>query len=269
MHASKCSATAQHKQIGMKAARFLVVAALFSASLPAALHAQGDGGLLLTRADLELSAQKAELGATKGDYADRMKNASAAAAIRQRLRDGDIQVGDRIVVTITTDKPRADTVVVRSGRVLEIGGLMVVPVSGVLRSELQDRVAVEVRKYIKAERVEVTPLVRIAVLGAVMRPGYFVFAPDLTINDAIMGAGGPTPGADLQRSSVRRGAAEYRTKQETGDAFASGLTLDQFGMSAGDELIVGEHKQFSPTAMIGATGALASVLMLFVTMRRH
>lgn len=269
MRMSKCFATARHQHIAKRGACFLLAAAIVASIWPATSHAQVDGGLLLTRADLELRAQKAEAGAINGSYAERMKNASVAAATRQRLRDGDIQVGDRVVVTIVTDKSRTDTVVVRSGRVLEIDGLMSVPVTGVLRSELQDRVAAEVEKYIKADRVEVTPLVRIAVLGAVLRPGYFVFAPDLTINDAIMGAGGPTPTADVQRSIVRRGTAEYRTKQETGDAFASSLTLDQFGMAAGDQLIVGEHKQFSPTALIGATGAAASVLMLFVTMRRH
>jgi protein involved in polysaccharide export with SLBB domain len=191
-----------------------------------------------------------------------------AAAIRQRLRDGDLQVGDRVVVTIVSDSLRRDTVVVRSGRTLELRGMVVVPVAGVLRSELQERVATEVRKYIKAQQVEVTPLMRVGILGAVARPGYFAFASDLPLTDAIMGAGGPTANADMGRSSVRRRNQEYRSSGETSQAIANGLTLDQFGLAAGDELVVGQSRGLGASAIIGMAGALASVLALVVAMHR-
>jgi len=115
-----------------------------------------------------------------------------AAAIHDRLRDGDFHIGDRIVVTVVSDSVRRDTVVVRSGRVMELLGMIEVPVTGVLRSELHDRVSTEVLKYVKAQQIEVVPLTRVGVLGAVTRPGYFAFPADIPLTDAIMGAGGPT-----------------------------------------------------------------------------
>jgi protein involved in polysaccharide export with SLBB domain len=142
----------------------------------------------------------------------------------------------------------------------------VVPVAGVLRSELQERVSSEVLKYVKAHQVDVTPLLRVGVLGAVARPGYFAFASDIPLTDAIMGAGGPTATADVDRSIIRRRNQQFRSSGETSKAIASGLTLDQFGLSAGDELVVGQRREFSAGTLIGLTGALASVLALVLAL---
>jgi protein involved in polysaccharide export with SLBB domain len=190
-----------------------------------------------------------------------------AAAIRQRLNDGDLQVGDKVVVTIVSDAVHRDTVVVRPDRTLQLPGMIVVPVAGVLRSEIQERVSSEVLKYVKAQQVEVTPLMRVGVLGAVTRPGYFAFASDLPISEAIMGAGGPTGTADVGRTTVRRRHQEFRSADETSKAIDSGLTLDQFGLSAGDELVIGQNHS-NGAALLGMTGVLASVLTLFVALKR-
>ena len=147
--------------------------------------------------------------------------------------------------------------------------MIIVPLAGVLRSELQKRVSTEVLKYVKAQRIDVIPLMRVGVLGAVARPGYFAFASDIPITDAIMGAGGPTGTADVGRSIVRRQNQEYRSAGETGKAISSGLTLDQFGLSAGDELVVGQRREFGASTLIGMTGALASVLYLVFALRHR
>jgi protein involved in polysaccharide export with SLBB domain len=237
-------------------------------SISAESQTQSSAGLLISRADLTAAAARAELAAITGEPANRAQNAMIAAAIRQRLRDGDLQVGDRVVVTIVSDAVHRDTVVVRSGPTLELPGMIVVPVAGVLRSELKDRVSTEVMKYVKAQQVDVTPLLRVGVLGAVTHPGYFAFASDIPLTDAIMGAGGPTVAAAVDRSIIRRRNQQYRSAGETSKAIASGLTLDQFGLSAGDELVVGQRRDFGVSTLIGLSGALASVLALFVALNR-
>lgn len=253
------------------AARGFVTAMLLSslASVKAGGQARSAPELLVSRADLTAAATQADVAAATGDPAKRAENALTAAAIRERLRDGDLQVGDRVIVTIRSDAVHRDTVVVRSGRSLELLGIISVPVAGVLRSELQDRISAEVLKYVKAQQIEVTPLVRVGILGAVARPGYFAFASDIPLTDAIMGAGGPTGSADVQRSTVRRKNQEYRSSGETSKAIANGLTLDQFGLAAGDELVVGQQRQFGVSTLLGMTGTLASVLALMVALRRH
>jgi hypothetical protein len=192
-----------------------------------------------------------------------------AAAIRQRLRDGDLQVGDRVIVSFISDAVHRDTVIVRSERSLELSGMIIVPVAGVLRSELKERVSTELSKYVKAQRIEVTPLMRVGVLGAVSRPGYFAFPSDILLTDAIMGAGGPTGGAAIERSIVRRGNQQFRSPDQTSKAIARGLTLDQLGLAAGDELVVGERRGFDVSRAIGLTGAAASVVALIFTIGRR
>lgn len=247
----------------------LAGAALASIAARAAnAQAASTNALLASRADLTAAATRFETAATKGDPGKRAQSAMVAAAIRERLRDGDFQVGDRIVVTVVSDAVRRDTVVVKSGRVMELLGLVDVPVTGVLRSELHDRVAAEVLKYVKAQQIEVTPLMRVGILGAVARPGYFAFPSDIPLTDAIMGAGGPTGIADFDRSVVRRKNQEFRTSEETRNAIAGGLTLDQFGLTAGDELVIGQRSGFSAGSAMAAVGALSSVLALVVTLRR-
>src|SRR3954471_9496121 len=54
-------------------------------------------GLLASRAELTAEAADAEAAATAGDPAQRAANAIRAAALRERLRDGDLRVGDRVI----------------------------------------------------------------------------------------------------------------------------------------------------------------------------
>ncbi|HKR08970.1 MAG TPA: SLBB domain-containing protein [Gemmatimonadaceae bacterium] len=245
----------------------LTAALLITASIcipRAGALAQSDRGLLATRQSLTAAAATAEEAALHGSDTEKAQNALLAASLRKRLLDGDFQVGDRVVVTIVTDVARKDTAVVRSDRTMELQGMIVVPVAGVLRSEVRDRVSSEVLKYIKAQQIEVVPLMRVAVLGAVARPGYFAFASDIPISEAIMGAGGPTVTADVTRSVVRRGTQEFRSSRQTSQAIAGGITLDQFGIAAGDELVIGQKRNLGPNVFFGVTGALASVLTLFL-----
>ena len=225
-----------------------------------AAQAQSAPGLLTSRTDLTAAAASEAGGSASG--------AMQSAAIRQRLRDGDFQVGDRIVVTVVANETRTDTLIVRPGRIIELPGKITIPLTGVLRSELQTLVETEVLKFVKAHQVVATPLMRLAILGHVARPGYFAFASDIPLTDAIMSAGGPSATADLERSIVRRGNQEYRSAKDTKAAIAKGLTLDQFGLTAGDELIVGERREMLSSSALRIIGVVTSLVTLGIALNR-
>jgi len=235
----------------------VVVASAMLAAAPSRAQGQYATSVLTSRVELTTAAAQA----------DQAKNALLAASIRQRLRDGDFKVGDRVFVAIVSDVMHSDTLIVRTGRILELPGKITVPLDGVLRSELKDRVTTEVLKYVRAREIEVTPLTRLGVLGEVAHPGFFAFASDTPLSDAIMGAGGPTPLADIERSVIRRGSLVYRSADDTRRAIASGLTLDQFGINAGDELVIGRQRDINSATVIGIVGAAASLLTIFVALR--
>jgi protein involved in polysaccharide export with SLBB domain len=253
----------------MRRFRFRVLFSAFGAIAlaPAVSSGQAVASLLTSRAELTAAAEQAE-GLAAGGNGSTTRNALLAASIRQRLRDGDFQPGDRVILKIVSGLPHTDTLTVHSGRILELPGKISLPLSGVLRSELEDRVSTEVLKYIKAAQVTVTPLTRIGVLGEVSRPGYFALASDAPITDAIMAAGGPTGTADVERTIVRRGSQEYRSSGETRQAVSRGLTLDQFGLRAGDELVVGKKRDLIGGPFFGLVGALASLTAVFVALSR-
>lgn len=254
--------TTPYRSIARRGLKMLAILTA-TASLPALAVAQAGSGVLTSRAELAAAESSASQGG------DSQKGALVAAAIRQRLRDGDFQVGDRVIVTVVANTTRTDTMTVRSGRILELPGKLTIPLAGVLRSELRDRVSAEILKYVKADEIIVTPLMRVGILGEVARPGYFAFASDMPITDAIMGAGGPSPTADLDRSVVKRGNHEIRSSKDTRAAIARGLTLDQFGLSAGDELVVGRRKELISPAFLGVLGVLGSLVTLSVALNHR
>jgi protein involved in polysaccharide export with SLBB domain len=245
---------ARYENAAIRLASFLV-ACLTIASTPLRAGGQTPTGLLSSRDELTVAAAQAEQSG----------NSSRATAIRQRLKDGDFRVGDRIVFIMTSDIPHKDTLVVHTGLLVELPGKAVLPLAGVLRSELREKVTAEVLKYVKAVDIEVIPLTRIGVLGEVLRPGFFALRSDLPITEAIMVAGGPTPSADIDRTFVKRASQAYRSAEETRQAVRNGLTLDQFGFTPGDELVIGRQPSIiSPyiNAFVGLTASVVGIWFL-------
>src|SRR6478672_10273876 len=66
-------------------------------------HAQATQGLLVSREELTARAERAESASMTGDEQSRSRSALLAASIRQRLKEGDFQVGDRVIVRIVSD----------------------------------------------------------------------------------------------------------------------------------------------------------------------
>lgn len=231
---------------------------------PALLAAQSQPSLLTSRAELTAAAERAEK--SQSGNAD---DALAAAAIKQRLREGDFNPGDRIILRVFTDQLHTDTLLVRAGRLVDLPGKTTVSLDGVLRSEVSDKVTAQVLRYVKARQVEVVPLTRIAVMGEVARPGYFALPSDVAIGEAIMQAGGPTVTADMDRSTVLRGQQHIRSGKQLVAALSNGQTLDQFGLTAGDQIVVGRSRDLLNGSLMPFVGAVASLAAIFVALHHR
>jgi hypothetical protein len=246
----------------------LGLAAALVGFTPVVASAQGNGAsarILTSRAELDSMAATAERAALKGE--DRERNQQVAASIRERLREGDFQIGDRVAVTVQIDSIHTDTLLVRSGRVLILpNGPPPLQLAGVLRSEIQPLVKDEILKYVKARRVDAIPLMRVAIVGEVARPNFYDFVYDAPITTALMAAGGPNAMADLSRSVLRRDGKEVHSSTEVSRAIDRGLTLDKFGMQAGDELVIGRRKEFNFTQIFTYTSALAGLVTVYVAL---
>jgi hypothetical protein len=215
-----------------------------------------------SRAELEAQAAAAEAQHRSGE----------AWLLRQRLQKGDFQDGDRIIIQVQgnvlagkSPVELPDTLTVRAGKLLELPRMSDLPLEGVLRSELQQRLVDHLSQYIREPSVRAAPLIRIAVLGFVQRPGYIYTAADQPLSDVLMAAGGPSSDADIAHVVIRRGTDVIWNAQDTHTALADGLSLDRLHLRAGDEIFVPTRRHI-PWLTI-ASFAVSAVSLLYVLRR--
>lgn len=216
-----------------------IVALLGALALPAAAQTSARvDAAASTRADLQTRAAELERAIAGADGDARRRLEGELALVRERLAEGDFRVGDRVVLDVRGDSALADTFAVRDGQVLRLPGTGDIGLKGVLRSELQTHLETELRRFIRDPEVEVTPLIRIGVLGEVGAPGFYSFRADEPVSDVIMAAGGPTQNADLERTKILRGDRALIENDNARDVIAQGRTLDQLNLRAGDQIFV-------------------------------
>ncbi len=181
--------------------------------------------------------------------------AASAAAQTESVR---LQPGDAVRLAVR-DEPglTGEFPVVASGNVLlpEIGFVRAAdrPFADVARDVRQ-----AYARYVVNPEVVLIPLVRVAVLGEVRRPGLFPVDPTQTIGDVLASAGGVTPMGNANRITLVRGAERTRLH----------LSPDEPALAAhlrsGDEIVVGAHGWLQQNLPV-LVGAGASVLAAAVT----
>ena len=218
------------------------------------------GPALASRAELEALATSLERQADTTSSPD-AKNATLdrVRLVRARLTDGDFRPGDRIYLTVSGPMPVVDTVSVRAGDSVTVKGITDVSLHGVLRAELEPTLNAAVAKLVRGETVKAGPLLWLAVLGGVTKPGFYAMAPDVLLGDALMRAGGPGGTTDLTRTVIQRNGTELYGRQYVNNALSQGVTLDQLALRSGDQIIVGEKKPKNMTAVLQAAAAILSL----------
>ncbi len=89
---------------------------------------------------------------------------------------------------------------------------------------------------LKAPAVEVTPLFKVSVLGAVMRPGLYSVDPSQTLFDAISLAGGFQPNAKEKEVRLIRHGQSIRVNAE--EELESGSAALDLALQSGDRVVV-------------------------------
>lgn len=217
----------------------------------------------------ELAIKTEQEAASASDAPTRQQKQMQAATIRGRLRDGDFDVGDRVLLAIRGDSAIGDTVTVRAGRIIKLPNLPDISLQGVLRSELQDYLTTQLARYIKRPEVETTSLVRVAVMGSVNKPGFYQLPADLALADAIMIAGGPTQTADVDRTQLKRGNDVIYSSQLLGQEVAKGATLDQLNIRPGDQILIGAKHKTNWALIASIVGITAGLVSTAVVLTRR
>lgn len=214
----------------------------------------------LSRTEIEAAIVKAEKIASSPGYSSRIKRAKRQeiALLKSRLSEGDLQPGDQVILSVQGEKELSDSFTVSANRYITLPAIVDVSLRGVLRSEVENHIATEIRKYLKNPVVHVRTTIRVSVLGAVGRPGFYQLPSEAMVGDAIMLAGGPAGGIDPAKTRVQRSGTEIVGREAFSQALTDGKTLDQMNLQAGDEIIVGGSR--TATAGRNTLGVILPVL---------
>jgi hypothetical protein len=252
------------------------IAVMFMLGFPERIRAQSLAGAprdsrFETRAQLQLEAQTA-----LNEHRD-----ADAVVLQNRLREGDFQEGDRIILSIDTPRVLSsdnspftalggvDTAVVRAGKMLQFTKVPKVPdlsLGGVLRSELGDTLTGYLSKYVRNPSVRATPLLRLAVMGAVAKPGWYLTPSDAVLSDVIMQAG-VVEKSNLSKTVVRRAGTMIWNSDRVRAALADGRSLDRLNLKAGDEIVVDSKRQWSLLNSVQVIGAAVGIYGVILTTR--
>jgi hypothetical protein len=243
----------------------LTVTALALVNGPGTAHGQassapGQSRQFETRADLEAQARLAES----------QHRESEAWLLRSRLEKGDFQEGDRIVVMLHTSAAlqKSETLTVRAGKVVQLPQMDDLSLEGVLRSELTDRFVKHLARYLKDPEARTIPLMRVGVLGAVGRSGYYDTSADLLLSDVIMRAGGPSPDADLNSIRIRRGSTVIWGEKDARTALTDGISLDRLHLRAGDEIEIRARRHIPWSSVISIGVGVIGLAFTLIQLRR-
>jgi polysaccharide export outer membrane protein len=124
---------------------------------------------------------------------------------------------------------------------------------------IRARVQREYAEFVRDASVEITPLYRVRVNGAVNKPGLFTVDPTMSVGDAIGLAGGVSP-------TGRSGAVDLvRDGHRIASSISTSSRLVELALRSGDELYVPERAWFprNTALLLGAVSAAASLVWAF------
>jgi hypothetical protein len=192
-----------------------------------------------TRAELEANLADIEKALAGGNvYSSGVIDAkrAEAALIRDRLENGDFQVGDQLDLTVEGEAPLTGKFSVGNGRVLHLPIFPEIPLKGVLRSEGAASLKEQIGRCIRVPTVRLGSSIRLSMCGAVGKPGYYQLPADMLLSDALMAGGGP--GGNVKETVIKRGDSEIWGVEAVQQAITAGRTLDELNLRAGDEINV-------------------------------
>ncbi len=194
----------------------------------------------VTRAELLDLVERLETQANSTAYSSRLRAQARQSieVIEQRLREGDFQIGDRVVLEVEGEPDLSDTLTVRSGPAVNVPVVGPLSLAGVLRSELQEAMETHIESYIRSPVIQTQSLIRLSVIGEVGSPGFYVVPADVPITEILMMAGGPGGNANLTQMRVERGDRRIWEGEAMELAVIRGRTLDQMNVQAGDRVVV-------------------------------
>jgi len=243
-------------------------------------------GLGVSRPDLEQLLRRLDQAREARDSSSeaRARARDQASAVRARLAQGDFRAGDRVLLRVESSEPPAshtvaptdrpveqqlsDSFTVAPDRSITLPLVGVISLAGVLHAELEAHLTRQLSQFIREPVVHARPLIRIGIVGAVAKPGFYGVPADVVLSDALMAAGGPLPDANVADLWIERAGERLWEGDVLRQAITDGRTLDEMNLRAGDQFIVPLQRRGSTFEVVRTVGILLGIPITVYTLTR-
>jgi len=183
--------------------------------------------------------------------------------VARRIEQGDIWPGDQVMLTVSGEDKWTGQFAVSVNRTIELQDIEAVSVANVLYSELEEKIAQQLSRYVRDPRIRVDVLKRVGVLGEVGQAGFYNVTGAMLISDLIMAAGGPSTNADLNKVVFRRLGQPIESGRPR--VVWESQSLDELGLISGDEVFVPTKSSFVLVRVLGFVLGTAVAITLIAT----
>lgn len=178
--------------------------------------------------------------------------------------DAVLRPGDQLRITVLNQQDLSGDFEVAPDGTLRNPAYDTLHVAGIPARLLKSRIEGFLQTRYKAPRVTAEPLFRIMVTGAVRTPGVYQLAPDATISEAVLRAGGVGSDGRLDRVAVYRDGHKRIVDASRPDTQGSELTV-----RSGDQIVVSEHGDSIVRTLLVPSVSIAASLVAMVSLFRR
>ena len=172
----------------------------------------------------------------------RAQSSAPAPGTTVLLRPGDV-----VRLTIWREKDLSGDFPVDEAGVVVFPKLGPITVTGIAPAALRAQLVEWYQRYLRNPSIEVIPLRRITILGAVKQSGVYPVDPTITVADALALAGGVLPEGRNDRVELRRGGERVTASLRVNTVLADSQ------VQSGDQLFVPDRSWVSRNSTVVAT----------------
>ena len=193
----------------------------------------------------------------------------------QSIKKNEFYPGDALRITfIDIYKNENRSAIDISGiYTIDSRGFIMLPIKGKIkviglnRITLAEKIIDEFKEYFTDPYIEITPLIRVTLMGPFYKPGSYRISQESSLWELIDLAGGPRENCNLNSIKIVRGDKDV--KKNLLLSFEKGFTLEEIGVQSGDQIVAKAKREFGIRQVFDYLRFAMSIISLYLLYERY